>query len=452
MRTISSIVIAAAFVLPIHLASCQTPGPVPNALNMERLSSEAVPDGDTLYPPVSYDGLVIAFSSKATNLVANTNGVGNVFIADRVNQTVRRVSVAFDGTQTDGESTYPSISGTGLQVAYTSRASNLVPGDTNGVADAFVFDVPTGSTTRETVSTTGEQANGESYTYFPAVSADGRFIVFSSKASNLVPDDTNGTWDVFLRDRFLRVTRRVSVSTAGEQANGPSLHAVISGNGRYVAFHSLASNLVPGYGSGAANVFVHDLETGQTKLVSRGGNGTVANGKSERSSISHDGRFIAFSSEASNLIDGDNNGIEDVFVHDQLLNTIVRVSVGQNGEEPIGVTPQRMDRKSVISPDGRYVLFRSDSPNLVRGDTNGEVDIFLHDRLLRTTERVSVDTDGKERRGLSEHHAISWDARVITFSSERFSRSDPQVAGLGRPPLSDVYVYERNTKKIKRFP
>jgi Tol biopolymer transport system component len=423
-------------------------------------SQDRVPDGDTLYPPLSYDGRIMAFYSRATNLVPDdTNRAGDVFVLDRGTSEMRRASVASDGSQADGESTYPSISGNGRHIAFTSKATNLVPADTNVKADIFVTDLMSGATVRASVSSTGQEANDESYTYFPSISADGRIVVFSSNATNLVPNDANGTWDVFVRDLSTQQTRRVSVGSDGTEANGASMHAVVSGNGRYVAFHSRASNLTAGDNNGAADIFVYDRRTGQPSLVSRTRSGAVGNGRSERPSISHDGRWIAFSSDASDLVEGDGNQAEDVFVFDTRQNETIRASLTFDGKEmERAVNPVASDRKSVISPDGRFVAFRSDASNLVTGDTNGEVDIFLRDLRSNTTKRISVGPGNVQRAGLSEHHALSWEARVVAFSSERGPRPRPNAPNAPGPlvaptaPISDVFVFENGGTKIERAP
>jgi Tol biopolymer transport system component len=182
--------------------------------------------------------------------------------------------------------------------------------------DVFVHDRVTGQTSRVSVSSSGEQGNGESR--FPSLSADGRYVAFESLASNLVPSDTNGTPDVFIHDRVTGQMTRVSVSSSGEEGNGNSSEASVSANGRYVAFHSSASNLVPGDTNGTWDVFVHDRVTGQTSRVSVSSSGEQGNGNSYEANISPDGRYVAFGSAASNLVPGDTNGTPDVFVHDRV--------------------------------------------------------------------------------------------------------------------------------------
>jgi Tol biopolymer transport system component len=201
-------------------------------------------------------------------------------------------------------------------VAFRSPASNLVRGDTNRRTDVFVRDRQTRTTRRVSVNSHGHQANYSSFD--PAISADGSFVVFVSSASNLVRGDTNGKVDVFVRNRHAGTTTRVNVRSDGHQANRPSSAPSISATGRYVAYRSGGSNLVAGDTNHKADVFLRDRTAGTTKRVSVRSNGDQANGLSFEPSISADGRYIAFHSHASNLIAGDTNGRPDIFIRGPL--------------------------------------------------------------------------------------------------------------------------------------
>jgi Tol biopolymer transport system component len=286
----------------------------------------------------------------------------------------RRVSVSSAGAEGNNWSYYPSISADGRFVAFSSDASNLVAGDGNGTSDVFVRDRATGKTRRVSVSSAGAEGNNASYD--PSISADGRFVAFHSDASNLVAGDGNGTSDVFVRDRATGKTRRVSVSSAGAEGNGDSYASSISADGRFVAFHSNASNLVAGDGNGTSDIFVHDRATGKTRRVSVSSAGAQGNGASYNPSISADGRFVAFHSNASNLVAGDGNGTTDVFVHDRATGKTRRVSVSSAGAEGNGAS-----YNPSISADGRFVAFESSASNLVAGDGNGTSDIFVRGPL-----------------------------------------------------------------------
>ena len=270
----------------------------------------------------------MAFRSAATNLVADdTNGVWDIFVRDTVNGITTRVSVDSDGNEVNGASDFACISSNGLFVAFTSDASGLVTGDTNGRADTFLHDMVTGATTRVSVSSTGTEGNSDSYNN-PSLSADGRYVAFRSLASNLVAGDTNATSDIFLRDTLNLTTTRVSVTSSGTGANGYSDYPNLSPDGRYVAFRSSASNLVSGDTNARDDIFLHDTLNGVTTRVSLAAGGAQANGTSDVPFLSTNARYMVFQSLASNLVRDDTNGKSDIFVR-SLWNE-VPVSAGWN--------------------------------------------------------------------------------------------------------------------------
>src|SRR5439155_23790 len=299
-----------------------------------------------------------------------------------------RVSVDSAGRQGNASSFRAGRSQAGQVAAFSSDASNLVKKDTNGVLDYFVLDRGTGTVERVSVGSSGAQADRSSPG--DALTSDGRFAGFSSAASNLVPGDTNGTDDVFLRDRLAAVTERVSLGAGGIEGNDFSVSSALSADGRFVAFNSAASNLVAGDTNGVEDVFVRDRQTATTERVSVDSGGGQANGASFLgrvsvssvgtegnagslgSTISADGRFVAFGSSASNLVSDDTNGEPDVFVRDRLNGTTSRVSLTTSGGQATGPSflPQ-------ISADGLVISFHSDAANLVPGDTNAVRDTFL---------------------------------------------------------------------------
>jgi Tol biopolymer transport system component len=361
---------------------------------------------------ISADGRYVAFESSATNLVpGDTNGVTDVFVHDRVTGQTVRVSVSSDGAQASGRSWWSCISADGRYVAFVSEATNLVPGDTNGLADVFVHDRETGQTTRVSVSSEGAEATGGP-SWWPSISANGRYVAFASEATNLVPGDTNNTWDVFAHDRVTGETTHVSVSSAGAQANAWSGYPSVSADGRYVAFYSTATNLVPGDTNGVSDVFVHDCVTGGTTRISLATGGAQANGASQSPSISADGRYVAFYSAATNLVTGDTNFAPDIFVHDRVTGETTRVSVATGG-----IQANNRSWWCSISADGRYVALQSYASNLAPGDTNGVDDIFVHDRMTGQTARVSVSSTGAQANAWSEWPSISADGRYVAFTS-----------------------------------
>jgi len=275
------------------------------------------------------------------------------------------VSVDSVGNKGNSYSVDPSISADGRFVAFYSDATNLVPEDTNGALDIFVTDLITKTSSRVSVSSEGQQANADSY--YPSISADGRYVVFTSVANNIVSGDTNNKEDVFVHDRDTKITKRVSVGPSGKQANNLSGHnwySDISADGRFIVFDSAASNLVPGYTNHTTDIFVHDLVTKTTRRISLGQDGTQADGASFEPSISESGRFVAFSSAATNLVPGDKNTNDDIFVYDRLDKSTKRINTGASLEES-----NRSSRDPNISANGRFIVFSSWATNLVAGGT-----------------------------------------------------------------------------------
>lgn len=370
------------------------------------------PNGSCEYATISTDGRYVAFASPADNLVAgDTNGNRDVFLRDRQAGTTARISVDSAGTQADDVADRPAISGDGRYVAFESRAGNLVAGDTNTNYDIFVRDRQAGTTTCVSVDNAG--AVGNLASTLASISTDGRYVAFVSFANNLVPGDTNGFFDIFVHDRQTGGTTRVSVDNAGTQANDASSIPALSGDGRYVAFSSLATNLVAGDTNGFRDIFVHDRQTGTTTRVSVDNAGTQADADCDTPTISGDGRYVAFQSAATTLVAGDGNGLSDIFVHDRQTGTTTRVSVDNAGTQSNGPS-----FAASISADGRYVTFMSDASNLVAGDVNGVRDIFVHDRTTGEVVRASVDTAGTPSNGLSAMPEISRDGRFVAFESD----------------------------------
>jgi Tol biopolymer transport system component len=337
--------------------------------------SGAEANGDSFAPAISDDGRYVAFASAASNLVdGDTNDANDVFVRDRQANTTTRVSLGLDGAQANGGSDQPSLSGDGHLVAFTSAATNIVAGDANGNRDAFVYDRQTGAAVNISVDSTGAQADLDSFT--PELSANGRFVAFTSFADNLITTDTNEGSDVFVRDLQANTTERVSEYTGHYEGEGDALRPSISADGRYVAFDSDDWNLVWGDTNDDFDVFVNDRETTVTTRVSVDDSGTQSNSGSNRPSISADGRYVAYYSEASNLVPGDTNGSTDVFVYDRRSGATKRVSVGNGGAEANGDS-----LRPALSDNGKLAVFESDATNLVAGDSNGFTDVFVFDPL-----------------------------------------------------------------------
>ena len=387
------------------------------------------------YASISADGRFVSFFSAASNLVpGDTNAAWDAFVRDRQLGTTERVSVDSSGLEGNGPSSYPSLSADGRFVAFASEATNLVPGDTNGSGDIFVRDRELGTT--ELVSVNSSGIHGNHVSGFPSISADGRYVVFESRATNLVPGDTNGTYDVFIRDRQLGTTERVSVDSLGTQGNNESHNPTISADGRYVTFTSYANNLVPMDTNQFLDVFIRDRLIGTTERVSVSTTGIEGNGNSgvvtlinRPTCVSADGRFVAFHSNATNLVAVDTNLVQDVFVRDRLLGTTERVSLSSGGTEG-----NDESWAPSISADGRYVAFHSFASNLVPPDIDGDFDVFVRDRQLGTTELASVRVGVMHRNG--DNPAISPDGRYVAFDAFSLVPDDTNLAG-------DAYVRDR---------
>jgi Tol biopolymer transport system component len=363
-------------------------------------------------PSISADGRYVAYRSYASNLVpGDTNDRPDVFVYDRSTRQTTRVSVTSTGEQGFGYSTRnPVISGDGRYVAFQTD-SRLVPEDTTFDTDVYVYDRTTRTTTLASPGLDGKPANRAAAR--PAISADGQYVSFVSAASNLVINDTNDRYDTFVYDLTTRQTSRVSVSTTGDQANGDSrMTPAVSADGRYVAYSSSASNLVPGDTNGSTDVFVHDLATQVTTRASLGTGGAEILGSSDWPSISADGRYVAFMSQALNIVPGDWNSYQDLFVYDRQSAQVSKVTNGVGGAPTDGHSGIPS-----ISADGRLVAFDSAASNLVADDTNGRDDVFTTDLSTGVTTRVSMTNAGVQATDSSSAPSLSGDGRYVAYTS-----------------------------------
>lgn len=360
---------------------------------------------------VNSDGQYVVFGSRADNLApGDENWEDDVFIRKRNAGLTEAVSVSSAGDIGNSASGRPIITSNGRYVVFHSTSSDLVPGDTNNMSDAFLRDLQLGITERVSLGSGGTQGNYHSF--FPAISDDARYVAFSSNATNMVPGDTNTDLDIYLRDRQTGTTSLLSVNSSGVKGNASSDYPSMSADGRYVAFSSLATNLVTGDTNAVMDIFVRDRQTSQTKRVSVDSGGVQGNAISGQPMVSYNGRYVTFHSYSDNLVPGDTNGTADVFVHDLQTGVTERVSLNSSG-----VQGNANSGHPTISSDGRYVAFHSDATNLVAGDTNGTSDIFVRDRQTGTTTRVSVDTSGTQANGYSIIPSISLNGEFIVFAS-----------------------------------
>ncbi len=361
------------------------------------------------YPSISDDGRYVAFMSWASNLVtSDTNNSADIFLLDRNTAAIGRISVASDGTQGNCYSTSPRISANGRYVVYDSCSINLVAGDTNNSVDIFLYDRVTRQT--ELISRASDGSLGNSNSRWPSVSGDGRYVVYASDASNLVAGDTNGTMDIFLRDRVAGTTQRVSVASDGTQGDNASRWPVISADGQSIAFVSYADNFAAGDTNNSGDVFLHDRVSGETTRLSVSTAGLQGVGESNAPSISADGSRVVFVSNAS-LVPDDTRSW-DIYVRDVPSGTTTRLSISTLGGNADGNSS-----KPQISSDGKYVVFASLAGNLVSGDTNGAEDVFLRDLESGSTIRLSELGSGIQGDAGSSSPAISAFGYVLVFQS-----------------------------------
>ncbi len=380
-------------------------------------------------PHASADGTFVVFTSSDNSLIpGDTNPGSDVFVLDRRTGTIERVSVGSDGTQANGANFTPGISADGRWVVFGSVADNLVPGDDqtctwwqdgseSTCVDIFTHDRDTGRTEMVTLAQDGGAANGNSF--YPAISANGRWITFWSAASNLVAvdtemcgeeDDRYNCLDVFVYDRATGRSGRVPIGRSREMSNGGPV--TISDDGRYLALVLRADDLAAkqALSTNPVDSFVYDRQTGEFEPLNVSGDGTAGNRPSVGAVISADGRYAAFASWASNLVEGDDNDHADVFVRDLAAGTTEMVSVGSDGAAGNGNSGTFFDSYNVegwgkqigISDDGRYVVFISYASNLGAGEAHtsslGDADpcnnVYVHDRQAGVTEQILNGPEG----------------------------------------------------------
>lgn len=333
-----------------------------------------------------------------------------------------------------------ALDGDGTPSSYTLANNGAVAFVENGATSC-------NQPIRYNVTSAGVQANDISGGFKSSTSADGRYIAYSSKANNLVPSDLNTVEDVFVYDKVTSVTQRISVTTAGVEGDGASDYPQMSADGRYVVFESTSTNLVPGDTNNHSDVFIRDLQSNTTTLVSNAFGGGFADGDALSPFISPDGNKVAFSSLATNMIASDTNSVQDIFIKDLTSGITTRVSVSTGGTEVTGYSSN-----PVLSYDGRYVVFASVDDNIAPGDNNsgvghpGNRDTFWHDTQTGETRRVSVSTAGVGANQGAYDPAISWDGMIVAFESNATNL----VAGDVNSEW-DVYVRDMNnltTEKV----
>lgn len=491
--------------LPATATVPPTATPIPEPTHTARPSPTGTPisstaDGGSTSPVISRDGRYIVFESSAYNMSpvtpkrnCNSEVDGDrarpcryIYLYDREKDELTFVSAKFNGIPADGNSYSPVISDDGRYIAYMSGANNL---DTNEIfcdidgqwftcPNVFVYD----RTTRRTLWVSRPVSeprpvgvlNISPSSLSPSISGDGRYIAYMSRATNLVENDENGMADIFVFDQESGTNRLISVSSDGEPGNGPSISPAISGDGRIVIFASISNNLVSDDTNNTVDIFAHDLETGVTTRLSAASDGTESDGYSDSPSVSYDGRYVIFESIATTLdpndlnfvcdLDGDNNAAEnciDVFLHDRETGTTTLVSLSANGGQNFDSS-----LSGQISGDGRSLVFANRGSGLVPQDGNDVYDVFLRDLAAETTTRISVASDGTEgdhQSGITDdpfllrpNYSLSSDGRFVVFgsTSTNFVDGDFNDGESCEPPLdesefvrpcSDIFLHDRDT-------
>jgi Tol biopolymer transport system component len=390
-------------------------------------------------PAINYDGRFVAFTTYAPLVIDDDNGNQDIYVIDRQTGLVELVS----GTDGDGVAERAAISASGRYVAFTSTSSNLVEGDTNGVADVFVYDRLADRMERISVAGSGAEGDDTSGGSFGSVdiSWDGRFVVFDTDASNLT--DT-ADCPIVVRDRALSSVECIAVDSDGNIAAGLTRSGTVSADGRIVAFASLDHTLAVGAAFDSANVYLRwreppePVEGWQPDPVERGpalapATTTVltpaGDGTSGQPVISGDGKWVAFWSDATNLVPGDDNGFRDVFLHDRESGATTLISASSAPADDHSM--RRFSPLLAMSTDGRYVAFYSDATNLVPGDTNGASDVFVYDRTTATVTRASVDEAGGQLENDSQDPRLTDDGRILLFEGrQRGAAPGPEWCGL----------------------
>ena len=383
-------------------------------------------NGGSFGAVVSDNGGIVIYQSDASNIVdGDTNNATDVFIFNSETNQTRRVELPGIA---GGIGSY-ALSGNGRTFAFCSSADNLTANDTNNSRDVFLYELETEQLERITLN--GMEGNGDTCT--PSVSTDGRFISFLSSATNFVANDTNERTDTFVYDRVLGSIERVSLSNAGLEANSSSRTQAISGDGRYVAFSSFATNLIDGITNTEENLYLYELETNELELISVGISSAVSNGRSRQPHLSNNGRYISYVSGASNLAANDNNNLNDIFRYDRVTKTNLIVSTSS-----FGVQGDRSSESPSISADGRYVNFITDSGNIDELGTGGDRHLFLKDVFRGETFRISLNSTGGRANDNAFDANVSGDGTVVAFHSGASDLVENDTNG-----VSDVFVATR---------
>lgn len=334
----------------------------------------------------------------------------------------RITELTYEATMTNDYAVRANMTPDGRYVVFSSFASNHIPGDNNNRSDVFRYDRVTGTIILVSKTSAGNFPNDHSGSSEPVISDNGCIVAFDSWATDLVPDDENGTLDIFVRDVCEDTIEIISMSTGEEQANDSSLNPSISPDGRFVAFESGANNLVANDNNGTTDIFVHDRTAGTTIRVSVNNSLEEGNSASEHPSITSSGGdfIVSFTSGADNLVASDTNEVSDIFVYNSVGPATTRASVSTAGDEATSESWAPTSDYSYISADGCLIVFSSYADNLVAGDTNDNMDIFVRNRCTPNTQRVSLSNEGNQVAdpGIESNTVkISSNGRYVSFAS-----------------------------------
>ena len=409
---------------------------------ISRRSQKIPSNGPSSEPATSATGQFVAFRSSATNLDSERcdNGVTHIFVDDRNTGTIRCVSLNANGRAGDQDSLEPSISADGRFVAFTSTATNLAGNKCdNGFNQIYVRDRTSATTTCVSVNSNGQEGNQHSHA--AAISADGTLIAFDSAATNLTGNKCdNGFSHIFVHDLTAGTTSCVSLRTNGDEGNGDNFDPSVSADGRVVVFQSTATNLAPRCSNGNSHIYMHDLATGETSCVSVNNEKQQSDGNSALARVSGDGRFVVFESDATNFTNRCSNGFTHIFVRDTVDERTSCASLDNHGNQGNNDSTQPS-----ISADGRFVAFASVANNLTGNRcVGGNGQVFVRDRADAKTECASVGAKNVEGNGESLNPAISANGALVTFESDSNNLVKKDTNG-----LRDVFGHSISISKSK---
>jgi len=404
--------------------------------------------GTASKPTTSSDGRFVAFDSDAGNLLpGDTRYRTHVMLMDRLLNRVERISESATGEPGDSSGFHPSINGDGTLVAFTSAARNLTLNEQDFADDIFVKNRVSGEIERISNRNADDNA-GRSYQ--AAMSNSGRYVAFTSTSSFEVGIvDTNGRPDIFVYDQDSERTEIVRPTINGQQVepNGESGNPTLSADGRYVAFVSNATNLVsPALAEAKFNVYIYDRFSRAIELVSSGSNGLPADKDSQLPSISGDGQLVAYQSDATNLVPGDSNGKRDVFLFDVLTKRTRRISINSDG-----VQGNQDSQFPAMSQDGKTIVFSSYADNLFSVDFNSTSDIFFANRI---SGELTV-AGGGNWNGTADVPAVNADGSQVFFQLDGNNFFGETSIFADRNDYQDLVGYNRTTNQrsvISYFP